>query len=141
MTDPKCTTTFILAGYEAKVRSQLFASNEGLERRFATVYTIARPTNDELALIFERLLKKGWKSTIKREDLAKVIAATPALSRFNGGDMEHLVACCEKAHIARYFPARMSRKISYGDLNVAVKSFLELKSRARADNVSSGMYI
>lgn len=141
MTDPKCSTTFILAGYETKIRKQLLASNEGLERRFAAVFTITKPTNEDLADIFETVLKPGWKTTVKRADLAKIFEANPALSKFNGGDVEHLVRQCERAHVARYFPHRMTRKIAYADLVVAVKTFLEQKSRRGADTAHSGMYI
>jgi len=48
---------------------------------------------------------------------------------------------CERAHVARYFPHRMTRKIAYTDLVVAVKTFLEQKSRRGADLAHSGMYI
>ena len=141
MTDPKCSTTFILAGYETKIRKQLLASNEGLERRFAAVFTIAKPTNEDLADIFETVLKPGWKTTVKRADLAKIFETNPTLTKFNGGDVEHLVRQCERAHVARYFPHRMTRKIAYTDLVVAVKTFLEQKSRRAADLSHSGMYM
>ena len=141
MTDPKCTTTFILAGYETKIRRQLLASNEGLERRFAAVFTIAKPTNDDLADIFETVLKTGWKTTVKRADLAKIFETNPSLTKFNGGDVEHLVRQCERAHVARYFPHRMTRNIAYTDLVAAVKTFLEQKSRRGSEIAHSGMYI
>lgn len=41
MTDPKCTCTFILAGYEGAMKTDLLGANEGLERRFASVFVVS----------------------------------------------------------------------------------------------------
>ena len=49
MTDPECTTTFIFAGYADLIKSNLFGANEGLSRRFHSVFVLQKPTPMEMA--------------------------------------------------------------------------------------------
>jgi len=139
MTDPKCTCTFILAGYEGAMKTDLLGANEGLERRFASVFVIPPLTNTELAHVYHKRLKPGWRCNVQHDTIVKLLDSKPGLIRYGGADMVALVKACERAHITRFFPMRMTRRISNDDFVEGVKLFTSTKAR-RSDRAPMGMY-
>ena len=140
MTDPKCRCTFILAGYEGAMKSDLLSANEGLERRFASVFVVEALTNAQLATVYQRRLRTGWRCAVPHATIVKLLDSKPGLVRYGGADMVALARCCERAHITRFFPERISRRISEADFVEGIRLFTSSKAR-RHSSAPSSMYL
>jgi len=129
LTSERCTTTFVLAGYTKSMKSALLGSNEGLERRFASVFELDTPSTNDLAKIFKVLVERerGWQSRVDESELAAFFANHKDDFRNHGGDVETFVAFIRKAHIRRFFPERMSQRVTSGDVQAAFKMFKKNK--------------
>jgi len=133
MTDPKCTTTFIMAGYADMVKNQLFGANEGLSRRFNSIFMMERPSPREMAQIFKIICNKakGWRSVASEDAVTKVFDQSKDLFRDSGGDVESLVLASYKAHVNRYFPSRMTQKVNIDDVAEGLKIYKKNKSKKK----------
>ena len=140
MTDPKCRCTFILAGYENAMKNDLLGANEGLERRFASVFIVEALTNAQLASVYQKHLKGGWRGSIPHDTIVKLLDSKPGLVKYGGADMVALVRCCERAHITRFFPERISRRISEQDFVEGIRLFTGSKARRHSSSVPLSMY-
>jgi len=139
MTDPKCTCTFILAGYEGAMKNDLLSANEGLERRFSSVFLVEALTNTHLATVYQKHLKSGWRCSVTHANIVKLLNSKPGLVRYGGADMVALVRCCERAHITRFFPERISKRISEQDFVKGIHLFTGSKAR-RHNTAPLSMY-
>lgn len=133
MTDPKCTTTFIMAGYSDMVKNNLFTANEGLARRFNSIFVMEKPTPPEMAKIFKVICNKakGWKCVAPEDALSKLFVEAKDLFKDSGGDIESLVLACYKAHVNRYFPSRMTQKVNLVDVKEGLTIFKKNKSKKK----------
>lgn len=109
MTDPHCTCTFIVAGYEQAVKKHLLAANEGLERRFASVFVIEPLKANQLAAVFLRHLRKGWRCSVPQKKIAALLQKNPP--RHGAAGVVALARLAERSHISRLFPNRVSRRL------------------------------
>jgi len=143
MTDPACTTTFIFAGYEAMIKGQLFGANEGLSRRFNSIFVMEKPTPSEMAKIFKIICGKprGWKSIIPPLDLTKLFEQFKEQFKDSGGDVESLVLASYRAHVNRFFPSKMSQKVSIADATAGMQIFLKNKAKKKKNSLSEHMYL
>ena len=92
----------IIAGYEEEVKRCFFSVNKGLERRFQWVHKIQSYTEEELSMIFFKILaSNGWETNIDIAYISKWIKKSPALFKNFGGDMQNLVFKCKITHAQR----------------------------------------
>lgn len=144
MTDDRCTTTFILAGYEKDVRKKLFEANCGLERRFDAIYVIKKATTAHLLKIFEvknQLAEWNLEETVDRV-LQEMLQKHESKLEFGGGDVARLVEACHRAHIERYFPKTMNCKLSGDDIRRGFETFIKnCDKNAKTMTNSSYMYL
>ena len=143
MTNPTCTTTFIMAGYAKAIQTQLLGANEGLERRFGAIYAVQKPTVHELAELWRQKVSVcGWKTTVTTEQASILLAQNPEVCLYHGGDMTSLAdPMCHDAHIHRIFPNRLSRVITKEDFSNAILLFKKLKNRTTAPQPVFSLYM
>ena len=143
MTDPQCTTTFICAGYQDAIAKNLFATNEGLERRFGAVHVITKPSLSELSTLFVTMMRtNGWKTALSPSQIEVTLTPYPALLKYNGGDVEALVAFTRRAHVRRMFPSTITRRATLADLKSGIQRFQKRKHRkAESSSACSLLYI
>ena len=92
----------IAAGYEEDIQQCFFAMNQGLERRFPWVHKIEQYDSNELAQMFFKMVKEiNWNTTIKIEQLSKIIDDNKHLFENTGGDIETFLSKCKMAHSKR----------------------------------------
>ena len=133
MTDPKCTTTFIMAGYAEMIKNNLFSANEGLSRRFNSIFVMEKPNPNEMAQIFKVICNKakGWKCVAQTDDLTKMFEQSKEYFKDSGGDIEALVLSSYHAHVNRYFPRRMNQRVNLTDIMNALVVYKKSKSKKR----------
>lgn len=142
MTDPKCGTTFIFAGYEKDVKSKLFSANAGLERRFDAIYKIGLHDPSHLAHIFLKLNKdEKWSVGMKMHDIQQLFSNHKADIKFGGADAESIVEEARREHMDRFFPRVMDRKLSAEDINAGMKKFLAKKASHRQKLLCANMFM
>ncbi len=131
MTDPECTTTFIMAGYADLIKGNLFKTNEGLSRRFHSVFMLNRPTPVQMTAIFQSLCRaqKGWKCAADPAGLTAIFQKSKDKFKDAGGDVEAFVTCSLKAHINRFFPERITQRVSLDDVSKGLAIFLRNKQK------------
>jgi len=143
MTDPKCTTTFIMAGYADMVKNNLFSANEGLARRFNSIFVMEKPTPVEMSKIFKVICNKakGWKCIAIEDNLTKLFEQSKDQFKDSGGDIESLVLASYKAHVNRYFPIRMTQKVNLNDVVEGIKIFKKNKSKKKTASIPEHLYM
>jgi energy-coupling factor transporter ATP-binding protein EcfA2 len=144
MTDPECTTTFIFAGYAEMIKNNLFGANEGLSRRFQSIFVLEKPNALEMAEIFIHLCRKqkGWKCIVSKDQLQPMFQESYSYFKDAGGDVEGLVLCTYKAHVNRYFPHKMNQRIIKEDVMKGFAIFVRNKNKkASTPNNMSHMYL
>ena len=88
---------------------QSFFTNPGLQRRFRIVFEIKKYSDEELALIFQKMVnEKGWKlnDNILKDNLSKLsnfINKNRTMFKYCGGDMETFLQNVRDAHSLRVF--------------------------------------
>lgn len=116
--------TFIMAGYEHSIRKSILEHNEGLERRFGTVFKIPKPTTIDLVLILLRMVRREkWVCTIESDAIIAAFERVRGSFRFAGGDMELLFQNIQRSHIKRLWPEGMTKKITMQDLRSGIAGF------------------
>lgn len=98
----------IIAGYRDALRQCFFKHNAGLERRFPWTYSIKSYTDEELKLIFEKMvIDSNWKSDITLKFFKE------HLKKFKnfGGDMENLFHKSKLAHSFRSLALPADRSV------------------------------
>ncbi len=115
----------IIAGYKDRVKSDFFAQNEGLERRFPWVYTINPYTSDELWQIFElQCRQEGYEFAFEKYN-AKFITKHYTKFKHLGGDTRLLVDKCKRVHTMRTALNSDNKKIlNDTDFETAFKLFI-----------------
>tara|TARA_B100001094_G_scaffold329723_1_gene393114 strand:- start:1265 stop:2464 length:1200 start_codon:yes stop_codon:yes gene_type:complete len=142
MTDTKCGTTFIFAGYEKDVKSKIFSANAGLERRFDAIYKIGMNDPAHLAKIFLKLNRdEKWSVSMKLSEIQQLFSSHKADIKFGGADAESIAEEARREHMDRFFPALMDRKLSDTDINLGMKKFLEKKASHRQKLLCAHMFL
>jgi hypothetical protein len=104
-----------------------------LERRFPWTYTIDSYTDEELKLIFEKIvLENGWKSNVD----ALVFKENFQKFKNFGGDMENLFHKTKLAHSMRSLSLKPEekKKLNMSDINLGMKFFdTDAKSNINKD--------
>ncbi len=112
----------IIAGYKEALSQCFFKYNAGLERRFPWTYTIKSYTEEELKLIFEKMVNEsGWKSEVRLKFFKEHIKKF----KHFGGDMENLFHKSKLAHSFRSLALKPEDKkiITMKDINYGMKLF------------------
>jgi len=123
----------IIAGYEKQVKTNFFASNPGLERRFPWVFRLKPFSLVELIDVFKfQVEKQGWnlEDDIDNDFLLKELFKEQNQFKSNGGDTSILLDKAKVCHARRVFllPINTRRKLTRDDLTNGYKMFLEYKN-------------
>ncbi len=124
----------IIAGYRDALRQCFFKYNAGLERRFPWTYTIKSYTEEELKLIFEKMVKDSdWKSEVE----LKFFKDNIKKFKHFGGDMENLFHKSKLAHSFRALklPPEEKKIIIMDDLNYGMKLFVQDEEEKKVMNL------
>jgi len=136
----------IIAGYKNQLQESFF-TNPGLQRRFRMVFEINKYTDNELALIFNKMVdKKEWKLTenIKNnnyEKLTNFIKKNRIMFKYCGGDMETFLQNVRDAHSIRVFgqQPKIKKQITIKDLENGLKEYE--KTTDRSNDVMSDFLV
>tara|TARA_B100000768_G_C11284691_1_gene381466 strand:+ start:7167 stop:8795 length:1629 start_codon:yes stop_codon:yes gene_type:complete len=140
----------IIAGYKDQLKKSFF-TNPGLQRRFRTVFEIKKYTDNELALIFQKMvLKKGWKLNNKiiennLETLSKFINKNRNMFKYCGGDMDTYLQSVRDAHSLRVFGLhpKIKKTITVKDLETGFKLYEKSTDRNNdiiSDSILNSLY-
>ena len=124
----------IIAGYREALRQCFFKYNAGLDRRFPWTYTIKSYTDEELKLIFEKMVNdSNWKSEVKLSFFKDNIEK---FKNF-GGDMENLFHKSKLAHSFRSLrlPPEKKKIIIMDDLTYGMKLFVKDEEEKKVINL------
>ena len=142
MTDSKCGTTFIFAGYEKDVKSKIFSANAGLARRFDAIYKIELNAPAHLAKIFIKLNSdEKWAVAMKVTDIQRLFSDNKADIKFGGADAQSIAEEARREHMDRFFPNVMDRKLSTEDINRGMNNFLKKKASHRQKSLCTHMFM
>ena len=142
MTNPECTTTFIMAGYEEMVKNNLFGANEGLNRRFHSVFVLQKPSMVDMVALFENMCKrqKGWKCIVCTVSIMCMLKDLNDSFKDAGGDIEDLVLCTYKAHVNRFFPKPITQRITQEDIARGIEIYMRNKNKKKVSTSVSYLY-
>ena len=142
MTDTKCGTTFIFAGYEKDVKAKIFSANAGLERRFDAIYKIGLDDPMHLAKIFMKLNKDdNWTVSMNLTDIQHLFSLNKGDIKFGGADAESIAEEARREHMDRFFPSCMDRKLSSVDIKRGMNNFLQKKASHRQKCLCVNMFM
>ena len=115
-----------IAGYPEKLKSDFFAYNPGLERRFPYRYRIDEYNGIDLMKIYKKkVIEHGWEfdnDDVLNEDFFE---KNRHFFKFNGGDIETLFNMTKIAHAKRVFGKTIDeqKKITIGDIEGGMTLF------------------
>lgn len=139
MTNPECTTTFIMAGYAEMIKKHLFGANEGLSRRFHSVFVLEKPSAADMSQLYIQMCKspKGWKCDVPSESVSALFQGQNGAKEFKnaGGDIEAFVLCTYKAHVNRFFPKPMTQRIIKEDMDRGLEMYLRNKNKKKQNQM------
>lgn len=144
LTENKGNLLCIIAGYKDALERCFFSYNEGLSRRFTFRYTIDPYTEEELRLIFLKMVSDiGW--TVKEEDIPlKFFKDNYSCFKNMAGDIETLIFNIKIEHAKRVFCKPNCRKIiKYEDIKKGFEVFCENRGSKKEEEPSvwKSMYI
>jgi hypothetical protein len=127
LTENKNDFICIIAGYKDDLQSSFFSFNDGLERRFPIRFSIEPYNGKELKDIF---MKKVYELNWCIEDKAideEFIENNKHYFKFNGGDMEILLAKCKIAHSKNLlkFKDKIKKILTKADVDYGFNIYLE----------------
>ena len=129
-----------IAGYPEKLRSDFFAYNPGLERRFPYRYRIDEYEGCDLMKIYKKkTLEQGWRLENEKVLNEAFFEKNRHYFKFNGGDIETLFNMTKIAHAKRVFgkTKEMQKQISFEDLEKGMVLF-KLNDEVKNRNPSDG---
>ena len=148
LTENKNDFICIIAGYKDDLQSSFFSFNDGLERRFPIRFSIEPYNGNELKSIF---IKKVYELNWCIEDKAideDFIENNKHYFRFNGGDMEILLAKCKIAHSKNLlkYKHKIKKIITKEDVDYGFNIYLEnpsIKNRVNIEDkkININMYL
>jgi len=137
LTENKNDFICIIAGYKDDLQSSFFSFNDGLERRFPIRFSIEPYNGKELKDIF---IKKVYELNWCIEDKAideNFIENNKHYFKFNGGDMEILLAKCKIAHSKNLlkYKDKIKKILSKEDIDYGFNIYLENPSIKNRKNI------
>jgi len=142
--DHKGRITIILAGYKKDVQENLFAQNQGLDRRFPWKYTLEPNSPEDLVQIFELQARKSGY-TVARDGGESILKSSffanhKDLFKYSGGDTQTLFDKCKMVHDKRMFSCLHSDKtITKVDIDKGFEIYKKSKDET-VDDPPYGMY-
>ena len=136
LTENKNDFICIIAGYKDDLQSSFFSFNDGLERRFPIRFSIEPYNGKELKDIF---IKKVYELNWCIEDKAideEFIENNKHYFKFNGGDMEILLAKCKIAHSKNLlkYKDKIKKILTKEDIDYGFNIYLENPSVKNRNN-------
>lgn len=137
----------VIAGYESHLKRYFFDSNPGLDRRFPWKYVIKSYNPEQLALIFFKGIKHGWRIKKRKQStqyLQTIIKDNKELFLNNGGDVCNYINACKMAHSKRVFGMQRTSKmiLTVDDLKMGMELIKRNKSNMKPQGaVISHMYL
>jgi SpoVK/Ycf46/Vps4 family AAA+-type ATPase len=123
LSEHKNDIVVILGGYKEDLENTIFASNQGLKRRFPWTFNIDSYSPSEMVSMFFLMVSRiGWDAT---EDSVSTEFFEKYKDRFIhfGGDIETFITKCKFASIKRIFGKTKSQKlITRDDVELAIKT-------------------
>ena len=129
-----------IAGYPEKLRSDFFAYNPGLERRFPYRYRIDEYEGCDLMKIYKKkALEQGWRLENDKVLNETFFEKNRHYFKFNGGDIETLFNMTKIAHAKRVFgkTKEMQKQITFEDLEKGMVLF-KLNDEVKNRNPNDG---
>lgn len=127
LTEGKADSIFFIAGYKQALKTNFFAHNEGLERRFPFEYDIPPYSGKGLAKILVKTMEsQQWKYDMALySQLENFIISKMNWFKYNGGDMETLLLKIKITRTKRLlFKKNIDRKlITFEDVLTGFKMF------------------
>jgi replication-associated recombination protein RarA len=133
----------IIAGYEKDLHNCFFKVNKGLESRFPWTHRIKKYSSEELALIFDGMVKNiKWRFLPSIKTVSEIIEKNKDLFENSGRDVETFLTKSKMAHARRVFPLSQNHKkiLTREDLDNGIKLTNENRVQKRND-IPLGMYI
>jgi SpoVK/Ycf46/Vps4 family AAA+-type ATPase len=136
LTENKNDFICIIAGYKDDLQSSFFSFNDGLERRFPIRFSIEPYNGKELKNIFlKKVYELNWCIDDKAID-EKFIENNIHYFKFNGGDMEILLAKCKIAHSKNLlkYKDKIKKILTKDDVDYGFSIYLENPSVKNRNN-------
>ena len=136
LTENKNDFICIIAGYKDDLQSSFFSFNDGLERRFPIRFSIEPYNGKELKNIFlKKVYELNWCIDDKAID-EEFIENNIHYFKFNGGDMEILLAKCKIAHSKNLlkYKDKIKKILTKADVDYGFTIYLENPSVKNRDN-------
>ncbi len=142
LSENKTNFCCIIAGYEKDLKNCFFMVNKGLESRFPWTHRIKKYSSDDLALIFDGMVKKiGWSIIPTTRAVSEIIEKNKDLFENSGRDVETFLTKAKMTHARRVFPLSKRHKkiLTKEDLKNGIKLIKENKIK-KDDGPPPGMY-
>ncbi len=142
LSENKTNFCCIIAGYEKDLQNCFFMVNKGLESRFPWTHRIKKYSSDDLALIFDGMVKKiGWGIIPTTKTVSEIIEKNKDLFENSGRDVETFLTKAKMTHARRVFPLSKRHKkiLTEEDLKNGIKLIKENKIK-KDDGPPPGMY-
>ncbi len=136
LTENKNDFICIIAGYKDDLQSSFFSFNDGLERRFPIRFSIEPYNGKELKNIFlKKVYELNWCIDDKAID-EEFIEKNKHYFKFNGGDMEILLAKCKIAHSKNLlkYKDKIKKILTKEDVDYGFSIYLENPSVKNRNN-------
>ena len=136
LTENKNDFICIIAGYKEDLQSSFFSFNDGLERRFPIRFSIEPYNGKELKNIFlKKVYELNWCIDDKAID-EEFIENNKHYFKFNGGDMEILLAKCKIAHSKNLlkYKDKIKKILTKDDVDYGFSIYLENPSVKNRNN-------
>lgn len=133
----------IIAGYEEDIESCFFNMNSGLRRRFSWIHKIDEYTNENLCVIFEKMVRDaGWTLNVDKQELLSFFVKNRSSFKNLGGDIETFLTKCKIFHSQRVFCMDPSNKfiIISEDMTRSLE-YIQTNMKKKDDGPPYGMYI
>ncbi len=137
LTENKNDFICIIAGYKDDLQSSFFSFNDGLERRFPIRFSIEPYNGKELKDIFiKKVYELNWCIDDKAID-EEFIENNKHYFKFNGGDMEILLAKCKIAHSKNLlkYKDKIKKILTKDDIDYGFNIYLENPSIKNRKNI------
>lgn len=123
LSEHKNDIVVILGGYREDLENTIFASNQGLKRRFPWSFNIDSYSPKEMTDMFYLMVKRiGWEATNDAVSPEFFEKYKHQFVHF-GGDIETFITKCKFASIKRIFGKSKSQKlITKNDVEIAMKN-------------------
>ncbi|AYV79712.1 MAG: AAA family ATPase [Faunusvirus sp.] len=143
LSENKANFICIIAGYEDAIDKCFFSYNEGLRRRFSSVYTITPYTAIELYHIFIKMVHGiKWTITYDPNTLQQLFRDNYKLFNNYAGDCETLLYWCKIENSKRMFGLlEMTRQLTKADVDRGFAVYVSQRAVKKEDESWRDMFI